>query len=83
MPRAKHFFLVFALLGAISIQAQGLRIYSLAARWAEPQQSEQSLMWGITDTLTLPFFEDFAENRHTPNPSRVRPIAPEHSVGYI
>lgn len=70
MPRAKHIFLVLALLGAFSIQAQGLRIYPLAARWAEPRQSEQSLMWGITDTLTLPFFEDFAENSHTPNPNR-------------
>jgi hypothetical protein len=70
MPRAKNFIATIAVLGAIAIQAQGLRVYPLAARWSEPQQSEQSLMWGVTDTLSLPFFEDFAENRNTPNPNR-------------
>ncbi|MFM1898263.1 MAG: hypothetical protein RL577_503, partial [Bacteroidota bacterium] len=55
MPRAKSILLFLVLFVDSFIQAQGLRIYPLAARWSEPQQSEQSLMWGITDTLTLPF----------------------------
>lgn len=70
MPRVNHFLLFIAFFGAVASKAQGLRIYPLAARWAQPVQDEQSLMWGITDTLVLPFFEDFAEIRHTPNPAR-------------
>jgi len=71
MPRFG--FVISSLLlffGTSPLQAQGLRVYPLAARWAEPALSNSTLAWGITDTLSLPFFEDFAEPGHRPNAKR-------------